>query len=1055
MVLTDPNARTQPVVDGAQPFVELSTEARQRLLFDWNDTKRDYPDACIHELFADQARATPEATAVVFEDESLTYRELDERSNQLAHYLRVRGAAPDLLVGVCLERSLLIPVALLAVLKAGAAYLPLDPEFPPDRLQLMVEDSQLRLLVTETGLLDRLPSNEAELIRMDADSDAIGRESRAPLRSDARPHHLAYVLYTSGSTGRPKGVMVEHRNVVNFFAGMDERVEHDPPGVWLAVTSLSFDISVLELLWTVTRGFKVVIQSDHDRIGSVRGHAGTAAAVAAPAMEFSLFYFAAQAEAGPGAYDLLMKGAQFADSHGFTAVWTPERHFHAFGGLYPNPSVVGAAIAATTKRIQIRAGSVVLPLHSPIRVAEEWSVVDNLSQGRVGVSVASGWMPNDFAIAPERFEDRHVLMAQGIQALRRLWRGEAVSFAGPHGDVEVSTLPRPIQQELPIWITAAGNPDTFRQAGALGANLLTHLLGQSIEEVAEKIAIYRNSWRTHGHPGNGHVTLMLHTFVGDDIDSVREAVREPLKDYLRTSADLVRLADWSFPALKGAQPTNDAEARQRLDAVAANPADMDALLDHAFERYFNTGGLFGTPESCVAIVERLKAIGADELGCLVDFGVESSVALAHLEQLDTLRMLANRTPAAAESDYSIAAQIPRHSVTHLQCTPSLAAMLLLDAPTRAALRPLHQLLLGGEGLPAPLARRLSGLISGSLVNMYGPTETTIWSSTYDVGEIDAAETTISIGRPIANTELYILDELMRPVPEGVPGELFIGGDGVVRGYLFRPELTGERFVPDPFSGRAGARLYRTGDLARYADDGNIEFLGRLDHQVKIRGHRIELGEIEAALGEHEAVHEAVVVAREDVPGDVRLVAYVVLRPPFATADVTSDLRMHLKNRLPDYMVPSNVVAMQSFPLTPNAKIDRKALPAPSSATRTAAPQIIGTPAAAAIAVRSRATLEGLTAIWARVLNVDSVGPHDNFFELGGHSLLAMQLVADLRDAFQMEIPLRALFEQPTIAGLMAAMEELPLASADAADVASALSELDGLSDDEVRALLSS
>ncbi len=1054
MVLTDPNATTQRGSNGEQPFLELSAEDRHRLLFEWNDTRRTYTDACIHDLFSAQAQATPDSTAVVFEDESLTYRELDERSNQLAHYLQARGAAPDLLVGVCLERSLLVPVALLGVLKAGAAYLPLDPEFPPDRLQLMVEDSQLRLLITESRLLDRLPQNDAELVRLDADADAIGRESSTPLASGARPDHLAYVLYTSGSTGRPKGVMVEHRNVVNFFVGMDERIEHDPPGVWLAVTSLSFDISVLELLWTITRGFKVVIQSDHDRIGAAKRDTRGPADVAAPVMEFSLFYFAAQAEAGPEAYDLLMKGAKFADTHGFTAVWTPERHFHAFGGLYPNPSVVGAAIAATTERVQIRAGSVVLPLHSPIRVAEEWSVVDNLSGGRVGVSVASGWMPNDFAIAPEHFEDRHVLMAQGIQSLRRLWRGEAVTFPGPHGDVEVTTLPRPIQRELPIWITAAGNPETFRQAGAMGANLLTHLLGQSIQEVADKIAIYRDAWRAYGHPGSGHVTLMLHTFVGDDIDSVRETVRGPLKEYLRTSADLVRLADWSFPALKGAQPTTDAEARQRLDAVAANPADMDALLDHAFERYFNTGGMFGTPESCLTIVDQLKEIGADELGCLVDFGVAPAVALAHLEQLDTLRLLANQAPEAAEGDYSIAAQIPRHGVTHLQCTPSLAAMLLLDAPTRAALRPLRQLLLGGEGLPAPLARRLSGLVSGSLVNMYGPTETTIWSSTYTLGEIDPSESMISIGRPIANTELYILDEFMRPVPEGTPGELFIGGDGVVRGYLFRPELTAERFVPDPFSGRAEARLYRTGDLARYAPDGNVQFLGRLDHQVKIRGHRIELGEIEAALGEHEAVHEAVVIAREDVPGDVRLVAYVVLRSPFAAIDVTSDLRTHLKDQLPDYMVPAHVVAMQSFPLTPNAKIDRKALPAPSSVARRTTPQ----PAAAAAesaAAGSRATADELAVIWARVLNVDSVGPDDNFFELGGHSLLAMQLVADLREAFRMEIPLKALFEQPTISGLLAAMEELPLAEADAADVESALSELEALSDDEVRALLTS
>src|SRR5438034_5704364 len=216
----------------------------------------------------------------------------------------------------------------------------------------------------------------------------------------------------------------------------------------------------------------------------------------ADTMDFSLFYFANDSGiAEDDRYRLLLDGARFADRHGFAAVWTPERHFHPFGGLYPNPSVTSAALAAATERIAIRAGSVVMPLHDPIRVAEEWSVVDNLSGGRVGVSFASGWQPDDFVLAPENFQDRKDVMLRQIDVVRRLWRGEAVALAGPRGrDVAVRTLPRPIQPELPVWITSAGSPDTFRAAGEAGCRVLTHLLGQSVEEVAAKLHVYRNAW---------------------------------------------------------------------------------------------------------------------------------------------------------------------------------------------------------------------------------------------------------------------------------------------------------------------------------------------------------------------------------------------------------------------------------------------------------------------------------------------------------------------------------------------------------------------------------
>lgn len=344
-------------------------------------------------------------------------------------------------------------------------------------------------------------------------------------------------------------------------------------------------------------------------------------------MDFSLFYFAS-ADVGEYAdkYRLLIEGAKFADTHGFAAVWTPERHFHEFGGLYPNPSITSAAIATVTERIQIRAGSVVLPLHDPLLVAEEWAVVDNLSHGRVAISFASGWQPNDFVIAPQNYANRREIMLRGIETVRRLWRGEKVRRRDGNGtEIEVGIFPRPIQRELPIWVTAAGSPETFRLAGEIGANLLSHLLGQSIEQLSEKIALYRSAWREHGHgPGTGHVTLMLHTFVGSSVGEVREKVRGPFSDYLRTSVGL-------WLARSPGQNIED-----------FTEAELEDLVSYAFDRYFETSGLFGTPSTCRSMIDRLRAIGVDELACLIDFGVDFDSVIASLLYLDTLRELSNQ-----------------------------------------------------------------------------------------------------------------------------------------------------------------------------------------------------------------------------------------------------------------------------------------------------------------------------------------------------------------------------------------------------------------------------
>jgi natural product biosynthesis luciferase-like monooxygenase protein len=987
---------------------------RSRVLDQWNAT--DAPartDACVHRLFEEQAARTPNATAVTCEDQSLSYDELNRRANQLARRLKTLGVGPDVLVGLCAERSVEMMVGLIAIHKAGGAYVPLDPSYPKDRIAYMVEDSKVPVLLTQDRV--ELPRHSAKVIKLDTDWASIATESAEPFDGGAEPQHLAYVIYTSGSTGKPKGVMVEHRNVVNFFAGMDHHLGEDGPGTWVAVTSLSFDISVLELCWTLTRGFHVVIATGEERSGAApRG------AAAARPLDFSLFYFSANEAEGEGQekhdkYKLLLEGAKYGDQHGFSAVWTPERHFHAFGGLYPNPAVAGAAIAAVTERIKIRAGSVVLPLHHPLRVAEEWSVVDNISKGRVGISFASGWQPNDFVLKPENFADNKNIMLRNIETVRKLWRGEKCGFPGATGnEVEVGILPRPVQKELPYWVTSAGNPETFIAAGKLGANVLTHLLGQTVEELDGKLAAYRKAWKDAGHPGEGYVTLMLHTFVGPDEAEVRAKVKQPLIDYLKTSLNLVKQYAWSFPAFKKREGMDDANSTASVDLQSLNDEEMQGLMEHSFNRYYETSGLFGTPESCLKQVDAIKAIGVDEVACLIDFGVDSPSVLAHLEFLNELRKNATprRAAASVNNDYSIPTLLKRHQATHLQCTPSMARMLLLDPAAADGLRGLKRMMVGGEALQAPLARELKGAIAsnGHLMNMYGPTETTIWSSVHRVDSVDGI---VPLGKPLANQAIYILDTRQQPTPVGVPGELVIGGKGVVRGYLHRPELTAERFLPHPLKGAAGGRVYRTGDLARLRDDGSLEFLGRFDHQVKVRGYRIELGEIEASLLSHTGVRETVVVAREDTPGDVRLVAYIV--PSSKDSAPAAELKEHLRTRMPDFMVPAHFVTLDALPQTPNGKIDRKQLPAPEASKAPVATEAFVAPASD--------LEEQIAAIWKDVLKLPQVGARDNFFDLGGHSLLAVQAHRRLRDTLQRDISITDIFRFPTIQSLSAYLGE--------------------------------
>lgn len=321
-------------------------------------------------------------------------------------------------------------------------------------------------------------------------------------------------------------------------------------------------------------------------------------------------------------YRLLLEAARYADANGFAGLWVPERHFHPWGGHYPNPAVLCAALATVTQRIRLRSGSVVLPLHHPLRVAEEWAVVDNLSGGRVELSVASGWKDDDFILAPERFANRQQEMWKGVETLRALWRGE--KFSGKNGSgetIEVAIYPRPLQPELPLWVTSAGALKTMTASGRHGFGLLTHLLGQTLEDVETRVQQYKAYRVRGGFETPGRVALMLHTFVGQDLDRVRSVVKKPFIDYLKHSADL---------------------AGGPKHSAALSAQDQDELAEISFQRYFETGSLLGTPSSCRTVVERLKRIGVTDVCCLIDFAVDVDNVLESLTQLASVMRACNQ-----------------------------------------------------------------------------------------------------------------------------------------------------------------------------------------------------------------------------------------------------------------------------------------------------------------------------------------------------------------------------------------------------------------------------
>ncbi|MVU76960.1 LLM class flavin-dependent oxidoreductase [Nocardia sp. ET3-3] len=431
----------------------------------------------------------------------------------------------------------------------------------------------------------------------------------------------------------------ESATVLDFFVEWAaDRLERDSVDPYSPLTSLGLDsVKAAELMTILEDRYDTEITAEDifdglclaDVAEMATGRRGNGHTPAHPRggggsgpreLEFSLLFFSSDAQRRDAdRYHLLLESARFADAHGLAAIWLPERHFHTFGGLYPNPSVLGAALAAVTERVRIRAGSVVLPLHNPIRVAEDWSAVDNLSHGRVDLAFATGWNADDFVLAPGNYADRVELTRSGIETVRRLWRGDSVTLPNGAGEQrEVRIFPAPVQAALPTWLTCSGGIERFEMAGALGVNVLTALLFQEVDELAEKLAAYRAARAQHGHdPDAGTVTVMLHTFLGGDEATVRRTVEGPFKRYLEDSVDLWR---------RGSDALESLDAKTRVK-----------VLDFAFERYYRNNGLFGTPDSTAAMAARLRAAGVDEIACLIDFGIPDTEVLAGLDSLAKLK----------------------------------------------------------------------------------------------------------------------------------------------------------------------------------------------------------------------------------------------------------------------------------------------------------------------------------------------------------------------------------------------------------------------------------
>lgn len=566
-------------------------------------------------------------TALVTVSAILPVTVLHTRVKQLRIRLQQMNCKPYEPVLIYIEDKTWLLPALWAALKCGLTIIPSNPGATGIAGLPAIDQYKAVTVITEKKIADTIQS--FRLLVADEETVAPVEE---PLNNNSDDLSVQFIFQEQDDVQSPEG-FASGKMVEKYFEELDQLQTTSADDILLLSEEVPYAQQVLALLWASRRGIPVITERINNKTLSAR-YASSADNFP---MEFGLFHFGSYAEsATDNKYSQLFDTVQFADKNGFVAVWTPERHFNQFGGLFPNPSVLSAALAVSTSRVQIRCGSIVAPLHHPVRIAEDWSLIDNLSGGRAAVSFASGWQCDDFIFFPDNYPERHQCMMDQLSIVKKLWKGEKLLFRnGLNKEVEIGIFPKPVQQEIPVWITVSNRTETFIDAGKVGANILTHLLWQDTDELIEKIAAYRKSLEENGYdPRSRKVSLMVHTYLGNDNETVKNKVREPLKNYIRSSTQLIQAM-----AKSNAGSSNAREVGGRYGSLNNEvPAHlMDELVEIAFNRFFEEAALLGTVDKAAKLLRKLKTYDVDEIASLIDFGLSRDEIMEGLTYLNELK----------------------------------------------------------------------------------------------------------------------------------------------------------------------------------------------------------------------------------------------------------------------------------------------------------------------------------------------------------------------------------------------------------------------------------